>query len=164
MVSMRWTLISVIIVSAMGGSLGCDPGRIYTSNGGNSPAAEITDRVEWTATGTVALAEHAIDGVITTAAVSRESNGGGSITIDLGRPCQFNLVILDHGRQEWAFARETVLLTSVDGKNYRRQWTAPGNRRVTSLCMFSPVLARYIRIQAFVPGDEPWTVAEIYVQ
>lgn len=131
---------------------------------GRSQAAAISPRTVWQASGDMRGLQAAIDGDVGTAAVSAASDGGGSITLDLGKPCVFNMVVIEHGAGEFAFARRVALLTSLNGISFTQRYSVLGTRRVTILCPAGPILARYVRLQATVPGDLPWTVAEIYLQ
>ncbi len=147
--------LAVILLTGCGGP-------IYQE--GNAQASAITPRSSWQASGDMRGAQAVLDGDIATAAVSAAPDGGGSITIDLGKPCVFNMAVIDHGTNEWAFARRVVLLTSLDGISFTQRYSALGTRRVTILCSSAPILARYVRFQAVVPGDRPWSVAEVYLQ
>lgn len=142
---------------------GCG-GEIYT--GDSKPvAAVVTDKRLWKASGTIPDAGKAIDGDMGTAALSRNSYDNAYITIDLSKPCLFNLVIIDQGpSQQYGFPRRVAVLTSMDGQNFIYRYAAPGTRRVTLLYLPSPVLARYVRLQAIVQGDQPWSLGEIYLQ
>lgn len=131
---------------------------------GRSQASAISPRVFWQVSGDMRGLQAAIDGDVSTAAISALPDGGGAITIDLGKPCVFNMVVVEHGTNEFAFARRVVLLTSLDGISFTQRYSALGTRRVTILCPVSPILARYVRLQAAVPGDLPWSVAEVYLQ
>jgi len=118
----------------------------------------------WRAEGSLRNPQLAIDGNLSTAAVSEPLYAGAFLTIDLGKPCLFNMVVLDHGSDEHGHARKVALLTSMDGKSYTRQLVASGTRRVTTLSAITLILARYVRLQAAVPGDQPWSIAEVYLQ
>jgi hypothetical protein len=74
------------------------------------------------------------------------------------------MVIVDHGREDMAFAQQVGMMTSLDGRTFVRRYTGVGTRRVTTFCLMTPVLARYVRLEVLVPGDKPWAVAEVYVQ
>jgi hypothetical protein len=147
--------LTVILLTGCGGP-------IYQE--GKSPASAITPRSSWQASGDMRGAQAVLDGDIGTAAVSAAPDGGGSITIDLGKPCVFNMAVIEHGTNEWAFARRVALLTSLDGISFTQRYSALGTRRVTILCPAAPILARYVRLQAVVAGDRPWLVAEVYLQ
>lgn len=155
-------LVAAAMAMAAATMAGCT-GQIYSPNGPKTPGASITGRQLWQASGEVREPGNAIDGSVQTAAVGQRTGNGESLTIDLGRPCMFNFVAIDHGPEEMGFARTTVLLTSMDGKAFEYRHAAPGTRRVTSLCPISPILARYVRLQVLVPGERPWSLAEIYI-
>ena len=106
----------------------------------------------------------AIDDVLVTAATSDAYYTSAAVTVDLGKPCVFNMVVLDHGIERDGYARRTAVYISMDGKNYQYQYAVPGTRRVTILNWVTPVMARYVRVQAIAPGDRPWSIAELYVQ
>jgi hypothetical protein len=131
---------------------------------GRSQASAISPRTAWQASGDMRSLQAAIDGDISTAATSASPDGGGAITIDLGKPCVFNMVVIEHGTNEFAFARRVAMLTSLDGIAFTQRYSALGTRRVTILCPAAPILARYVRLYATVPGDLPWSVAEVYLQ
>jgi len=57
-----------------------------------------------------------------------------------------------------------AVLTSMDGREFEYRISGPGTRRITSLLLDRPVLARYVRLQAVLPGPQPWAVAEVYLQ
>jgi len=153
-------LLACLAVTAAG----CGVGPIYPADGPKAPAAAITHRRQWKVSGELRDPEKAADGTLYTAAIGDHLRSGAGITIDLGKPCVFNMVVVDHGRNEMGFCRRLVLLSSMDGRTFERQYAVPGTRRMTTLCLISPVLARYIRIEAVIPGDQPWSVAEVYVQ
>ena len=107
----------------------------------------------------------AIDGNAATAAVApRSGYDGASITIDLGKMCLFNFVAIEHGPNPLGYARQVGILTSSDGKTFTRRYSGPGKRKVTGLLLTKPIMARYVKLQADVPGARPWSVAEVYLQ
>lgn len=105
-----------------------------------------------------------MDGSIHSAAVDAQAGGTPSLTIDLGKPSMFNMIAIDHGRDEHGFAARVAVYTSMDGRRFTRQYVGPGTRRVTSLLLTRAVMARYVRLDAVAPGIRPWSVAEIYMQ
>jgi len=140
-------------------------GQLYDQGRPKALPGSITPRARWTAGGDIAKAAAAIDGDIATAAVtSHNPYDNATIDIDLGKVCVFNFVVIDHGVNEFGFCRQVTLLTSVDNKRFTQVYTGCGTRRLTNLCLLKPVLARYIRIQASIPGPQPWSVAEVYVK
>ena len=118
----------------------------------------------WRASGDLRVPNITIDGNINTIAISPNSDGRGTLTIDLGKPCMFNMIVVEHGANEFGFARRVAVSTSLDGQAFTQRYTGHGTRRVTILCPATPMLARYVRLQAVVAGDQPWSVAEVYFQ
>ncbi len=106
----------------------------------------------------------AIDGNPTTMAISGRRYRNTSVTVDLGRRCLLNVIALRHGLLEHGFARKVSLSTSLDGKNFTKQYQCAGTRKVTYIPVLTPITARYIRITAVSPGSEPWAISEIYMQ
>jgi len=123
----------------------------------------LSARTRWVASGNLRDPQNAVDGNIATAAVSRAGDQNATLTIDLGRNCQFNMVVVEHGAKEFGFPRRMAVLTSTDGVNFRKQIEVPGLRRVTTAVLIRQVLARYVRLQAVVPGERPWSVAEVHL-
>ena len=154
--------IAWLVVAAVVG--GCGGGSSVNYSGKGAPGSAITDRKLWRAGGDLRDAGKAIDGDLRTAAVSGASYGTAAITIDLGKPCVFNRVIVEHGPDEYGFPRRMAVATSLDGEQFTRQTEVPGKRRVTILCLPKPVLARYLRLRVTAPGVQPWNIAEIYLQ
>ena len=142
---------------------GCTNSDLYGSSG-KMPVSRVSKRRLWRASGELKRPELATDGRLDTAAISTLSYAGATLTIDLGKPSLFNLVVIDHGRNHFGFCRRVGILTSSDGKTYTQRYAAPGTRRLTTLLLPRHVLARYVRLQAIVPGDNPWSVAEVYFQ
>ncbi len=153
-----WIAVTAMVVG------GCVPSGIYTPDGRTSPAAAISKRSQWNVFGDLREPHLAADGLVRTAAVSGNPYDGAMLTIDLGKACLFNMVVIDHGADEYGFPRRLDLLTSMDGQSFRHRWSGPGMRRVTNICPFTPIFARYIRFRVTIPGDRPWSVAEVYVQ
>jgi len=120
---------------------------------------------QWSATGDLRSIAKAIDGNVGTAATASSSTrNGASITIDLGKTCIFNFVAIEHGPNPLGYARQVAVLTSSDGTTFTRRYYGPGKRKVTGLLLTKPVMARYVKLQADVPGARPWSVAEVYFQ
>jgi len=142
------------------GACGC--GVAYQD--GRSAAAAISLRSAWKVTGDMRSVGYAIDQDVTTAAISSSADNKGMLTIDLGKPCLFNMVVIDHGGREKGFARRVAVLTSIDGEIFTHHYAGPGTRKVTILWLGAPTLARYVRLQTLVGGDEPWSVAEVHLQ
>jgi len=155
---------TIVWLAAAAVLCGCDGGSSVNYNGKRSPGAALTDRKLWRASGDLRDAPKAIDGDRATAAVSGESYSTAAITIDLGRVCVFNRVIVEHGPDEHGFPRRMAVATSLDGKEFTQQTQVPGTRRVTNAVLITPVLARYVRLQVAMPGARPWSVAEVILQ
>jgi len=151
------------IAAALACVEGCDnPG--YYQGGPQASGSAIPPRSLWRAGGDLASPYKAIDGDTGTAAVSAETYANAALTIDLGKAAMFNMIIIDHGNSGAGFARRVAVLTSMDGKTFIHRHAGPGTRRFTLLCLATPTLARYVRLQAVAQGHAPWTVAEVYVQ
>lgn len=133
------------------------------SHGRAAEASAVSYYAAWKITGDLKDLHKAHDNSVSTAAVSPQTYANAAFTIDLGRSCLFNMVVIDHGANEYGYARRTAVMVSSDGKVFTPQYAAPGTRRVTVLSWLTPVMARYIRIQALTPGDRTWSVAEVYV-
>jgi len=142
---------------------GCG-GPIYGRQSGSLPTASITDRATWQISGTLKNLPSAIDGDVATSAVSFPAGGNGVVTLDLGKPCVFNLIVVDHGPSEMGYAARLAVLTSLDGQKFTRRHVASGTRRVSLLNIVTPTLARYVRLQVVQPGALPWSVGDVYLQ
>ena len=136
----------------------------WSPDGPRAPAAAVSPRSSWKARGNVAGAAEAIDGNPTTAAVTGRQSKQAYITIDLGKPCVFNMVAVQHGADQFGFARRLGLWTSLDGQNFTKHHEAPGTRRITYMLTVRPILARYVKLQVVTAGARPWSVAEIHLQ
>lgn len=145
-------------------SLGCDGGSEAGPPGARPPAAAVSSQSQWEITGDLQPAAAIADGNPGTLALSRQQYRGAQVTIDLGKPSVFNMIVIDHGRQQSGFCRRMAVLTSLDGKNFERRASVPGTRRVTTACLLTPVLARRVRLVAEVPGDEPWSIADLRIR
>jgi len=152
------------IVAAMLPGLWVGCAGVSYSDGAHSPAAAVTPKRLWRAQGSLQNAHLAIDGNQATAAVAALPYNGAALTIDLAKPCLFNMIAIEHGPDEWGFARRVSVLTSLDGEVFTNRFTASGTRWISIFCLIEPTLARYIRLQAVVPGQRPWSVAEVHVQ
>lgn len=155
-----------LMITLLAGCEGAIP--IYRPTTGGYMGTDISEKSTWTARGSVSEPQAAIDGQLATAARGDHSAGASAgtsdLVIDLGRPCLFQTVILDHGHDEHGYCARVGVETSVDGKVFLRQHEAPGTRRATFLCLPGAVTARFIRLRALVPGNRPWTIAEVFVQ
>ncbi len=142
--------------------VGCG-GPLY-NDGQRFMPGRISPRGQWTVTSSdLSNPSLAADGNRNTAAVSSSRYAQPALTIDLGKECLFNMVAIDHGLKETGHARTMAVLTSSDGVNFTQQATAPGLRRVTTILLVKPVLARYVKLQAVVAGSEPWSIGEVYL-
>lgn len=142
---------------------GC-PGNIWDDTD-RGPVASISPKSMWRAYGDFQNPQYAVDGNIDTYAITGTSYEGARLTIDLGRRCLFNMIILDPGPgHEMDYCRRIAVQISYDGVNYRQIYSAPGTRGLTYCDMVTPTVARYIRLVATVPGDRPWAIAEVYLK
>ncbi len=142
-------------------AIGCN-GPVY-HNGPRFWADRISPRTRWRVLGDLRNPLNAVDGEISTAAVGDFAGDNATLTLDLGKPCLFNMVVVEHGLEEYGYCRRMAVLTSNEGVNFTRQMDVPGLRRVTTAVLIRPVLARYVRIQATVPGHRRWSVAEVHL-
>jgi len=153
-----------LLVVFLGGGAACTTAPIYTEDHTRLAIGAVPDRRGWKAGGTLTDAPNAIDGNLHTAAVANDGTEPASLVIDLGKAGFFNMIVVDHGREEFGFARRVVIQTSMDGKTFEQQYAAAGTRRVSNFLLVTSVLARFIRLEAVVPGTKPWSVAEVHVQ
>jgi hypothetical protein len=142
---------------------GCE-GVSESAGGSPAPGSAVTPQKNWRAYGDLRDPGKAIDGDLSTAAVSGNSYTNASIEIDLGKPCTFNRIIVEHGPDEMGYPNRMALYTSMDGHSFTPQGEVAGRRKVTNMSLIRPVLARYVRLQAVSPGARPWSVAEIVIQ
>lgn len=140
---------------------GCDP----VHNGGPKfmGGNRLSLRSRWIVTGDLRNPQFAVDGNINTAAVSDVAYRNAALTIDLGKVCLFNMITVDHGSDEFGYCGKVALLVSDDGETFHPQIIVPGLRRVTTIVLVRQVLGRYVRLQAVVPGDRPWSIAEVHL-
>jgi hypothetical protein len=132
-----------------------------TRNGLNA----VSDRRTWRATGVgIAHPERAIDGDLTTYAVTGPAYQDAYLTIDLGKPCLFNLVRIDHGADQTGCCRRVAVLTSMNGRDFTYRYAVDDIERIATLFLPSPMLARYVRLQVVIQGDKPWAIAEVYLE
>ncbi len=124
----------------------------------------ISPREQWVVTSSdLSNPSLVADGNRNTAATSSSRYAQAELTIDFGKECLFNMVAIDHGPKENGYARRVAVLTSSDGMNFTQQATAPGLRRVSTILLVKPVLARYVKIKTVVAGSEPWSIGEVYL-
>ena len=160
---LRLTLFSSCLGLLAAIAVSCN-GPIYHHGRTHSPAAAVPDRRQWRVTGDLRNSHKAADGNVSSAAVSLRNYDSAYITVDLGKVSLFNMVIVDHGAEEFGFCRRLAVETSLDGKTFTFQYAAPGTRRVTLLVLSRPVLARYVRLKTIVPGMRRFSVAEVYLR
>lgn len=145
---------------------GCDPNFNY--DGDRAQPGAMAPQTEWKVTGSPAgefsFLTFAYDGNAMTTCQAKNYTRGQAITIDFTRPCIFNMIAIQHGPYEFGFPKEIAVDISNDGKNYTRIFTGEGTRKITYLCILSPVKARYVRLVALRPGSDKWSIAEIYFQ
>ena len=143
---------------------GCAP-TIYSDAEVGKTAASISAKSTWRAFGDFRDPQKAVDGNLDTAATTAASYDNAKLTIDLGKRCLFNMIIIDHGPgNENAFCRRVGVQVSYDGVTFRQVYATSGTRRITYCTLITPTRARYVRLAAIVPGDRPWSIAEVYLQ
>ena len=154
MILMRWMCALVVITAAV--VAGCDE-----SDG----LGELTPKSAWTVQARgVQNPDYATDGDPNTYATTPEGYRDAALTVDLGEPSLFNMLVIDHGDYEDGYAQRLVVSTSMDGQTYKRRAIAPGNRVVSNVCIVTPVLARYVRIEVVESWWHPWSIAEIQLK
>lgn len=158
-----WRILAAVSVVLAAMACGCGVGSIYSDPQG-SMVAYVSPRSTWKINGDLPKAQSAIDDDVTTFAQTGPSYANSQLTIDLGQPCLFNMVVVDHGPNRDGYPARLGVLTSNDGKEFVLRHSSPGSRRVTTALLMTPVLARYVRIQALDEGRQPWSVAEVYLQ
>lgn len=141
---------------------GCGSAAL-NQDGQKANSASITPIRQWRITGALAGMGKTIDGNTVTAAVSDKA-GDTYFTIDLGRACLFNMIIIRHGADRDAFPKQVAMLSSLDGAQFTLQHVALGTRSRTTLCAIKPILARYVRLRVTGDGERPWSIAEMYIQ
>ena len=164
----RKLVILLLIPVAAGATVcasGCGAGAIYSGGSMFNPPA-ITPKAKWAIYGDLLQIRHAIDGDTYTAAVEKSygRQKQSSFTIDLGRVCLFNTVVIDHGVDEFGYCRTVGVSSSTDGDSFKQCHSGPGTRRVTILSLPTATLARYVRVHCEVANPRPWSVAEVYLQ
>ena len=154
----------VVLVPLVFAVAGCEPAPIYDRAQGRLPVGYVPDRAKWVVYGTVANPGYAVDGSIQTVATAPDGARNASLTINLGKTSHFHMIVVDHGRSEFGFARHVLVETSSDGKHFTPRHRAFGTRRVSTFLLPRPVVAKYLRLRATVPGEKPWSLAEIHIQ
>lgn len=154
----------ILVASILGAALGGCAGPIYSDREIGS-AASISPKSTWRVAGDFRDMAAATDSNISTAATTAVSYDGAKLTIDLGRRCLYNMIVLDQGpRDQMSYCRRISVLISNDGVNFYQVYSAAGTRRITYCPLLTPTMSRYIRLVATVPGDKPWSIAEIYME
>jgi hypothetical protein len=157
---MCWTILLLGLL-AQGGCIDQVWNDTPQKNGLNA----VSDWRVWRATGVgIAHPERAIDRDLTSYAVTGPSYQDAQLTIDLGKPCLFNLVTIDHGTEQTGCCRRVAVLTSMNGRDFVYRYAVDDTRRIAELFLPAPVLARYVRLQVILQGDKPWSIAEVYLQ
>ncbi len=156
-------LLAIGLALATSAMAGCDPAPLYVESR-TQVIQRVSPRSEWRASGSVRDPAYAIDGDLGSMAVSPQGAVQAELIIDLGRPCLFNMIVLDHGKNEFGHAQRVTVLASVDGRTFTPQYVARGTRRVTLFSLMTPTLARFVRLRAEGIGQQPWSVAEVHVQ
>lgn len=158
------TILAAALIAAVAGSGGCPNQQIYSPNGGTLLPGGVSPNTEWRVSGDLPGLTRAIDGRLDTAALSGPEYRNATVTVDLARPCMFNMLILDHGHNPMGFPRRVAVLTSVNGVDFTPRCTVPGKRRVTTVLLPEFITARYVQFQVVEPGNRPWSLAEVLLQ
>ena len=155
-------VLAVVLAACV---VGCD-GTTGYPEGRTQPAAQVTPRAEWRAAEATGVqnAELAFDNDESSAASASGGYQGATLTIDFGKVCLFNQIVLHHGPKEMGFARRIAVSTSLDGRTFRKRFDGPGTRRVSIFSLVAPALGRYVRLQVVQPGAEPWSIGEVFVR
>lgn len=146
---------------------GCDDNMAIRppDSRGRAVAAAISPKSQWRATSaTMAEPEAAIDSRLHTAAIG-PSVPKAELLIDLGKPCVFNRVTVDHGtNDDEAYPHQLALQTSMDGRVFYTRKVVLGTRWRTNFSLITPTLARYVRLEVKKAGTGSWRVAEVTLQ
>jgi hypothetical protein len=129
-----------------------------------APAAKVSPLAEWTVSGSMPDPGRAADDNLRSYVQVPAGSDQGQLTIDLGKACLFNVVVLEHGPTQQGHARRVMVLTSLDGREYTSRAQVPGTPRRTFIAILTPTLARYVQIRAVPAENRPWIVAEVYLQ
>ena len=153
----------MLLTFAMLACAGCT-GNIIDQDSFGTPASAVTPSNSWVVSSNFGNAKILTDGSVGACLTSPNTTEQAYVMVDMGKRCLFNQIILDHGPNEFGCARRVAVYTSLDGREFTRQYVAPGTRRLTYLNLIIPVLARYVRVQVEQHGDRPWSIAEIYIR
>ena len=159
---MKFPQVTICVLAAIAAT-GCGVSPIYHHQAPLNRAG-ISNRSQWRASGGMLQPGNAIDGDVNTSARARIANQGGSLTVDLAKASLFNMVVLDHGNNNLSYRGEIVVLTSLGGEHFTRRYAVPATRRVSIVCLPSPVLARFVRVEMSRPSGTSWAIAEMYLQ
>lgn len=140
---------------------GCDEDMAVRPSGQTA----ISPKSQWRATSvTMSEPESAVDGRIGTAAIGPAAPKA-ELLIDLGKPCVFNRVTVDHGtNDDEAYPHQLALQTSMDGRVFYTRKVVLGTRWRTNFSLITPTLARYVRLEVKKAGTGSWRVAEVTLQ
>ena len=145
--------------------VGCNP--TFNADGPRVPRGGISAMTRWTISapqGQFEGLENAIDGSSQTAAKASGDYTGASFTVDLGRHCIFNMIVLAHGREENGYAGRVGIEVSTDGKTFQGGWSSLGTRAQTYIPLLTPITARYVRITATEASVMGWVISQVYFQ
>lgn len=155
--------VLILVLTAVA-AVGCGP-AIFSGDEAGRGAGAISNKSTWRAYGDLKDPQLAIDGSVSTFALSSSQYDNAKLIIDLQKRCLFNTIVIDHGQKnEMGFCRRIAVQISYDGVNFRQIYAASGTRRMTYLNIITPTLARYVRLVAVVPGEQPMSIAEVYLQ
>ena len=152
------TILTCFVLLA---AAGCDEDMAVRPPGDTA----ISPKSQWRATSvTMSEPEAAVDGRLRTAAVGPAAPKA-ELLIDLGKPCVFNRVTVEHGtNDDEAYPRQLALQTSMDGRVFYTRKVVLGTRWRTNFSLITPTLARYIRLEVKKAGTGSWRVAEVTLQ
>ncbi len=137
----------------------------FSHNAPRPGGSRVSSPSEWEIDGDLAYVERAIDQNPESVAMAMMPQQQATVTVDLGKACLFNTVVVSHGLEnQHGYVRRLAVSTSLDGKTFSRRYVGSGTRRKTILPIITPVLARYVRLEVLQPGDKPWAIAEIFFQ
>ncbi|MBT3279382.1 MAG: discoidin domain-containing protein [Phycisphaerales bacterium] len=162
MIRLTGTLLTAMLLAL---ATGCEPE--FNAGGQRVPPGGMSPMDHWSIVsryGSFTDLDNAIDASPTSAARVEGNYVGAGFTLDLGRRCVFNMVVLSHRGQENGYARRVSVEISNDGKTFRKAWTSLGTRAYTYIPLLTQVSARYVRITATEAGVMPWSISNIYFQ
>jgi hypothetical protein len=156
---------AILTYSVLLATAGCGEDMATSPPGQSFAGADISPKSQWRATSvTMAEPDAAVDGRIQTAAVG-PATPKAELLIDLGKPCVFNRVVIDHGtNDDEAYPRQLALQTSMDGRTFYTRKLVLGTRWRTNITLITPTLARFVRLEVKKAGTGSWRVAEVTLQ